>query len=341
MDNVFGVDAPAETFAPEGEEELFPEANELTPPLEPPAEEPDPGQPEGAPPQEIERESTEAPQPEAEQPTKYLGKFDSIEAWEAAHRNLESHSTRVSQENARLRETIAEREQMLAQAAQVLQARQGPEDPENPEASVQALINKAVAERLAPVQQQQAERVEQERLAQIQAFKSEHPDLPAYQSDVYQIVQENRFDPETREEVFPPTKANLELALQLAKNPQARGLLQALDLHPDPEYVASALEVAQDPNLTKVVMAHPHVMDSEAGMAWAREQAGLPQVVTQAKGAASQAQAQAAEAQRKAAYVEKGEAGAPLDAAPKQAQDPLEEALFDQINKGSKSVFGV
>lgn len=318
-------------------------------------ETPTEGQPEPteeeAPPAEVETPETpepEAPEPEEapEEPPLIGGKFKSQEDVLAAYQNAERLATQRAQEAAEARRradqithALRQAEPLLRQAAAMQQQPQDIEelDTTDPRVVQQLIDQRAAAiaqEQTAPlIEQQQRQRYEQG-MREIEAYRAEHPEAVAFEADVKSIVDEYRYD--EGEEVFPPTKDNLETALTLAQNPQAHSLLQSLNLHPEKEWVQHAVEITSNPDLQSVVLAHPHVIESEAGMSWARQQAGLPTVVQQAQENAQVAKTEAQTAQRKAAHVETGE-GSEGDLAPgRKPQDPLEEAFMEATANDAK-----
>lgn len=319
-----------------------------------------------------ETETEQAPEETPEQPQPYLGTWQSREAAEAGVKNLQARMTQAAQEAASHRRARQEMEQMLQQAAPLIQqamehqrgqptqvpSQLPPWDPDNPEV-VQQHVNAQIAQALAQAEQQVDQKVEQrlqehltplqqqqetERLnrgfQEIKEFREAHPDASEVESQIADIISEFRYDPETEEEIFAPTRDNLEIAYTLATQPQIKEVLDDLSWHPDPEYVELAKELVANPSLKKIVYAVPDVADRTEGIEWARQQAGLPQVVSQAQQRATQQSAANTEAERRAAYVEKGEETSQGLAPGRKPRDPLEEALFEQQNKAD-NIFGL
>lgn len=327
-------------------------------PTEPVTEAPEAeGQPEPVaeqePAQQLEEEAPETPEGEApepveapEEPQLIGGKFKSQEDLLASYQRAEALATQRAQEAAeskrradQITHALRQAEPLLRQAAAMQQQPQDLDelDTTDPQVIQQLIDQRAAAlvqEQTAPlIEAQQRQRYEQG-MREIETYRAEHPDAVAFEADVKSIVDEYRYD--EGEEVFPPTKDNLETALTLAQNPQAHSLLQSLNLHPEKEWVQHAVEVTSNPSLQSVVLAHPHVIESEAGMSWARQQAGLPTVVQQAKENAQVAKTHAQTAERKAAHVETGE-GSEGDLAPgRKPQDPLEEAFQEAMANDAK-----
>ncbi len=349
-----------------GGEDLFagdfpdPEAPEATETPEAPAPEAPAEQPEEAPEPEAPAPEETPEQPKAEAPLEEQpligGKFKSTDDLLVAYENAQRMATQRAQSEARTRAQMEQLRQQNAATAQVLKELEpvlrglqtgeieAPAgfDVENPQ-QVQALIDRQVErklqERLAPLQQQQEQALIETRMAEIQKFRSAHPDATPHEEAISFVVQEYRFDPDTNEEVFPPTADNLEVAYTLATRPDVKALVdEVLDV-PEPDVVNRAKDALDDPNLAEIVRGMPEVLLRPAGMAFARRVAGLPAVVTTAQSKATEAQKQAAEAQRKAAHVEVDQEVSSVGSAPGKPLDFLDEAVREDQARRRDSVF--
>lgn len=334
----FAEQPAAETETPQPE---APEAPEQEQPAEP-----TPAQPEAP---EPETEETPAEQPQTVEWGRFKGQTyeDILQQQEDSRKNAERMATQRAQEAAeerrqreQLMSALRQAEPLIRQAAAMQQPNLEELDTSDPQVVQQLIDQRAaqiaqqqVAQQLAPIQEQQERDRYEAGMREIQEYRQAHPDSGTYDSDVMQIVQDYRFD--GQEEIFPPTRDNLETALTLAQNPGARSLLDTLNLHPEKEWVQHAVEVASNPSLQTVVMAHPHVIETDAGMKWARQQAGLPEVVQQAQVNAVTNQALDKQQERKAAHVETG--GGEGDLAPgRKPKDPLDEAYQEAIAGDAK-----
>jgi hypothetical protein len=344
-----GDDLFADDFPDQG----APEATE-TPeqaPAEQPTEAPQPA-PEATP--ETPEATPEVEAPSEEQPL-IGGKFKTTDDLLLAYQNSERIATQRAQDAARTRQEVEQlrqrnqtTEQVLRELQPVLEGIQSGAieapgfDVENPQ-QVQALIDRQVEqklqERLAPIQQQQEQAVVEQRMAEIQAFRSKHPDAAPHEESISFVVSEYRYDPDTKEEVFPPTADNLELAYTLATRPDVKALVdEVLDV-PDPDVVKRAQEALDNPQLATFVQGMPELILRDQGMALARQLAGMPAVVTNAQDKATEAQKLAAQATRKAAHVEVDSEVSSTGSAPGAPQDFLAEAVAEIEAQQKKSVF--
>lgn len=357
--NLLGVISTDEEKHDDGGE-LFPEAE--APPQEPEAAEatepeavPEP-EPEPAPEEPEAGHPETAPEPEAPQPEDtplFMGKYKTQEAWEAAHRELDQYATRqgmIASEERRKREEL---EQTLNKAMPAIQAalqaeqsrryQAGEEeidlsDPVALQQFIEAQVQKGVTERTSQFTEQQQQEVARTRESQeVDAFRTAYATEQQFFPDVVRLMREYQHDGE--EEVLPVNKANLETMLTLAREPELKQFIDSAGLVPHPEYIAAAREAIADPNLKEVLAAVPDLMDSEAGMAYARKQAAALSAM-QTASQAPQINAQAAEQDRKAAFVERGEETQQPKAPGRKAADPLEEYV-NELEGGRVDLLGI
>ena len=324
----FGMEAEGESNPLEdilAEEEQTPEPEPETTPEEPPAApeaSPEPA-PEATPEPASDDSDTES-EPESEPTKLWAGRFDSPEKLEESYKEAQRWGTREAQRRAALEkelndfktrvEPLLPHLQKLSQPVpQPLTDEVGDLDP----AKVQAQIEQVRQEAYQAAQQQahallaqQQQAAAQERAVQaIKAFEAEHPGIngtPVVE-DMRRLFEEYRQDDP---EFLPTSKENLDVVHTLASDPRVKGMLDSLNLFPDPEYVEVAKELVERPELVPIVMAHPHVVETPRGMDWARSQiqAAAPPNTTQPT--------QRSEENKKRAFVEKGGTGAPVNAAP-------------------------
>lgn len=341
--------APAQEPAPETPTEPEVETPPETTPEEPqdPVATEEPAEPEATP-----DETQEAPA--AEEPQLIGGKFKTPEDVLLAYQQAERLATQRAQETASLRreqqqihEALRRSAPILQRAQELMRQQQDPQQELDPQEQdelqrIQSylgpLVEKQVQERVAPLM----ERVEAQRAQQgeqvIDSFLATHEQArpTEVQERIVSIINENRFD--GQEEIFPPTRENLETALKLATNEDAYQLLQALNMHPEADWVDHAIEASSNPSLKEVVLAVPSLIETEAGMNYARKQAGLSGVVATATANGAEALKAQQEADRKAAHVEKDE-GTPEGGAPgRKARDPLEEYV-NELDAQKQSIF--
>lgn len=328
-----------------------PEVEETPPetPAETPSEAPEspqePIEPQEAPPA-AEGEHTFAPDGE-----KWLGRFDTYDAAREGYKQSQAWGTRLSQEASELRSQLTARHKELTEVQGYLQqiapqlrqlAEEQGIDPQQPQQDVQELVRSEAQKLFA--QQQQEQTAEQIR-SSVAAFRSEHPEAAgsAVEGDMLRIIKE--YDTEAQDDGgWAVTKESLGVAYKLASDPRLQATLETLRLFPDPDYVEIAEELATNPGLKDVVMAHPHVVDSAQGMAWAREQVALPQHLqnTQQQQNAERQQANL-DAAKKRAHVEKGSSGAPAQAAPgiRPELEGVDPDIVDLIQMDEKDRAGI
>lgn len=355
--SAFGLDMPSETPEADPFEDapVIEDVAEAAPvedtggdgtdPLAPPAEEEaDPALDEGeeAPEAEeeateeaTEEEATEEEEPEEEKHPyegRYSNKYKTVEDFEEAHRNALDLGQRQA-ERARVAE------QQLAQATAYLEAaaayiadqeakskaapaaepdleRQAAEYGVDVETLklARAIAGQEAEAKIAPLQQQLSQQEQMAQLAQqqaalaateaetkaaINAFRAEHPDL----------------DTDTENEIV--------------------SVFNEFGLEPSiPDTYNIALEMAQDPKLRSVLRANPAYLDTDDGMALARQLAGV-KTVTKAK-----SKPRDLTDARKKATVESGSLGAP-PAGEEAERDEWDDVLDVARGGRTKSVFGV
>src|SRR5687767_9116713 len=264
FDTLFADEDPAPPASPAGEAAPTPgsaPAEEATP--APPADSPPPP-PTGVPLTEAEAGGTQVEEPEppkvetpAEPPKKFAGRYDTPEDLEKGYKELQADYTRKRQEDLLRQQQEDQRLQRLEQQLQqqnaiLAQVRFETADPETQDAlRQQAALNQqveaVVAQRLGPMQaQQQAQaQVQQENYeasVAISEFARKHPELvPNSEQDLLlrQVVDQVGVN-----------TANVE----------------ALD---------AAYEAVQNPALRQVLLANPHLIETDDGMTYARQQAQL------------------------------------------------------------------
>lgn len=302
-----------------------------------PAPEPEPT-PAPEAPAETEAETPEAEGAEAEAPeepavaeepqeTPYLwaGRFDDPKKLEESYKEAQRWATRESQARAeaerraaaieaQFQQTQEQLKQILPELQRRMAEEQGYEPGQDPFTQQQqqaAAIQEAArkeAQRL--MEQERAQRTQAEAQQAISQFRSEHPEVAPgtpLEADIYRLFREYQ----SEDANFLPTPENLNTVHSLATDPRVKGVLDSLNLFPDPEYVTRAKELAEDPALATVVIANPHLIDTEQGMAWARSQV---RPATQTPN--TEVSQQRAAEMKKNAHVEKGSSGVPAAAAP-------------------------
>lgn len=264
---------------------------------------------------------------------RYSTKYQTVEAFEEAHRNALDLSQRqaerarqaeaqLMQANEYLRLAGEYFEQQQKQQQQPVAPAAAAQDPEllalaeqygvDPEvmAATRALIAKEAEQQVAPLQQQMLEQQQAQALeraqaaakSQIIAFKQAH------EADLTEDVESGIVD------VF----NHFGLDATAAENYEI------------------ALEVAQNPSLGKVLRANPDWIYSADGLDYAREQASLrivapPTVSREAEVAAA----------RKRATVESGSGGGAGPIEDDRPKDTYDLALEIASDERKKSVFGV
>ena len=307
-------------------------------------------------------EQQPAPQPDGSQAApeegtrKWAKRFETPEAMEAAYEQLRKSFDRELQARRRLETRVAAAPQptpqLPPQQPRPLQAvpdqSQVAEELLTDPQRLQQYIDQQVAARLdqATSQMEQSQR-DSELMAVAQDFMAAHPDvLPNSEIDIAinDVFHEFQSDPDGNvvEEYFPPTRENLEVAHELATNPQLRQVVQELDIVPaNASMMQVAREVMADPALRQTLIANPTALDTDEGIQWARNMSRLPGLYSQA---AAGAQPPTAEQQRTAAFVETGGTGAPIQSAPgavPKPKDTFDEALDSWETQGTDNVFGL
>lgn len=319
----------------------------------------------------------EQQEPPPEQPERnYAGRYKSVEDLESGYKHIQRLATRSSEQaraqelkNQQLEAALQQAVGLLRQAgvmpdqqqptqpqAPQQQQRQLPQQPQDltPQA-VQQFIEQQVAQRTDQVQAQAVQQLQAQQVSQtIDAFRQKHPDVAAgteLDNYVAEVVKEFQRDVETNRldpSLFPVTLENLELAYELATQPQLYDLVMELDMEPDTTNIQLAKEALSDETLRTVLLGDPALIDSEHGVQLARRQAELlklPLGAQQVAQAATQQVTMTPEQQRVAAHVETGGTGAPVTGAPGQRPegDEFDEALTawkgtgDSIWTGAKA----
>lgn len=318
----------------------------------------------------------EAPEEEAEEEVaeeprkKYLGQFDDPDQLEAYALTLRQAESRRGNEIHQLRTEIEKRDELLQKTAQffqqnpqVLQALQQPQappmedfDPTDPvqvqqyvqaeaQRQAQAIAEQKLGEfqsqfEQRATQQQQAER-QQRWMREVDAFSSQHPDLAEgtpINTRVAELVK-NYMD---EVDDFDINQETLSATYELAKDPSLYAIHEELSLAPSRESLDIVREAAQNPKLYETYRAMPQLLDTPAGIEWARKHAqsvSLEQVTT-AQQRASQAQRQQAADALRAATVETGGNGAPVSGAPgDRPRDEIDEMVASDPRLRGGSIF--
>lgn len=320
----------------------------------------------------------EGQQPEAgaegePEPRKWAGRYDSPEALEHGYRHSQRMVSRVQQ---RLQEIEAQREQDRQQAeqlraaleqvaphlerarqleawvqgqAQGLPPEQLPQIPtvdQNFSADeINRLVQQQVAQATEQVRSQTRQEVAQQQLEQtVNGFFESHPDAQPgtpLDDEIGRVIAEFQTDPSgnRRQDLFPITSENLEVAYQLAKDPSLHSVMVDLDLVPSAETIEIAKEAAANPALAEVLIANPTAVDNDKGLEWARKMAALPGMYEQA---AQRSAGPTPQQMRRAAHVETGGTGAPVNQAPGSVpQDEMDEAIAAYTRGRGDNVFGL
>lgn len=340
----------AEPEPPPQPEVETPAAEVVEAPAEPPVE----AQPE-APEAEVETEAEPAPpvaeqEAPAEQPSdsapdggKWLDRFESYEAAKAAYKDAQGWATRESQRRVEaerkaqaLEQGLEQIKPLLPQFQQWLAEQQGIDPQDVSPQDVQALARQE-AEKI--VTERDKQRTAQEVTSAIQSFRGAHPEIVGtpLEGDVVRLFGEYReVDPE-----FIPNRDNMETIYKVAQDPRVKGVLDTLQLFPDPEFVERAEELVSNPALAKAIYANPHLIESDAGMEWARGLVTTPP--EQVTAPAQQASAQQREEDKKRVFVEPATSGAPAQAAPgERPNDPWAEVeRIAEEDKRARSGIGI
>lgn len=320
---------------------------------EPPAEEgaaptPTAEQPEAQAPAEAETEAEK-------QERLYAGRYKTVDELEQGYKGIQGLQGRQVKE---LQRKELENQQLRAALEQVvpyLEERQGLQQPaqaldptqltaEQLQAVIQQQVDQRVGQATQQVTQQSQQQAAQQQMRQaVESFMATHPDVaPGTPLDmaVGEVLAELQTDRQgqRRADLFPVTAPNLEVAYELAKEPALRNMVGELDLVPNNETIEIAKEVVSNPALAEVLLANPVLIDSDHGLAYARKQAQLPGMYSQAAERVAQP---TPEQQRRAAYVETGGTGAPVTQAPGATpQDEMDEAIVS-FGKGRDNIFGI
>lgn len=299
-----------------------------------------------------------AAQDEAEQWYEFAGRrFTSQEEAERSYAEMQGLQSRTVEQQRAMEQAYQRREQEVAQFLQQIapvleqaqQARQAPApqvpgpgdqnfDPENPE-QVTAWVNSQVEQRvqaatqqmsqafdqrlnqsLQPMQQQQAAWMQaqaQQRVAQdmdaysadIDGFRTDHPEVTVgspSEAAVAGVLQP------LKSIAVMPSRPMLQMALDATRAPALYGEIEA-------ERIRVESIAAGNPSLP--VAAIQSLFDSDQGIATLYRRAGLAPQGTQAGGRSPQ------ETQARRPHVETGGNGAPVDTAPGQVPDELDEAF--------------
>lgn len=349
--------APAPAPEPQQAPAQQPQGPSATPksPLEelltPPVQQPDPEQ------GQVQPEPGQQPQ-EGDAP--YLGKYRTREEFEAAHNHLRQLQTRTAEERNAAQLIAQQRE---AQLVEVLRALQTGEMPPELVARLQQLQQGGVQDPQAQVRQavqqeldaQRQEQLRVERSTEIEAFRAAHPDVAprsALDQQMGQILAELQTDEELQaqfpddprrwlnDELFPVTRENLDVVYVLAKRPDLNEMVNALDMVPTVENLQIANAAISNPRLKRVLVAEPHLLDTEEGVQEAFERAQFAPAV---QNAYLQARAPQGNQVPLAAHVEAGGSGAPVNGAPGSTSpqgDEFDEAIASYNGqKGNDSVF--
>jgi small-conductance mechanosensitive channel len=301
--------ADEEPEASQGSTEPEPEAER------PEAQEPPPGEAAEAEVGEEEGEEQTEEDGEEEDSDLILGRFRNVDALVQAYREIQGAFTRVTQENAQIRELLPQYEAALRQLQQQMLSIQVQQDPELAERlqqlqELQPLLETQVAPLRQQLQQTQQQLEVQRRIAEAEAivarFQARHPDVqPGSERDV-QMAQ---------------------LVRQLG-----------LDFTNE-EHLERVYEITQDPHLQRVVLAQPVWAQTEEGMdiarGFAREVARLSPAGQAEQGGKVVKRARAKAAQ---SHVET-EGGLPVPSAP-GSKDEFDEALSAYMG-AKKSAFGI
>lgn len=275
------------------------------------------GDPRGAP-GTVEAEAQEqTPAQVAAEAKKFADRYDSVEELEKGYKQLQGEYTRARQAEMAGGQRLARAEQLLRTIAQEVQAQrqqqqlaQAQEDPDYAaQLNQQAYIDQQVQARLAPLQQRQQAQAEQQQLvASIIAFRNAHQDI------------------------VPNSPEDVEL----------NNVVEELELDKtNPEALEVGYEAFKNPELRRVLVANPHLVETEQGMEYARYQA---KSLAQGSGAPVTGTAPTTSQrapQRKAPPMESGGSGTPPRAPEEKKGDEFDESLRLYLDGKSNSVFGL
>lgn len=279
----------------------------------------------------------------------YAGRYQSIEDLEAGYRHIQGLQKRTAEKERATSQKAQQYEAWLRQAIPIVKQAQQQRQQLPPDdfgdgadfsdpAQLQQFVNQQVEQRLASERKNIRQEVvrgqtQQQTNQAIQSFAQAH-------NDIVGTEREEEVANVIRELQAPVTVENLETALELVNNPRLRQMVDDLYADPtDPNMLQAAKEAVQNPALAEIYLAQPDLTTTPHGQSWARKQASLPQMVTQA-----QAQAQGSvpnqEQMRRAAHVETGGTGVPVQGAPGQrpVADEMDEAIKEW--RDGSSLFG-
>lgn len=289
----------------------------------------------------------EAPTDGEAQPTQgetlYMGRYRTPEEVVAAYKNVQRLEARTRQEKEAAEARAAQYEAALRQVATRLQAQEEVDEYGQPQQPDPQQLQQWMQQQAVQAQRQAQEQVLASQVtSEIDSFRSTYTDVtPGSDLDqmMAHIITDYQTDNEGRQDHqnFPVTRQNLEVAYVLARNAPLYDMMQELDLIPTEENLRVAQEATANPAFAQVLKAMPDLVETDEGLAYARQQAQMPAVV-----ATAQQQARPnPQAQRKAAFVETGGTGAPAQGAPgKRPMDEVDQAIA-AYRSDSQSVFGV
>lgn len=283
-------------------------------------------------------DEAEAPEPEPGTPYqgRYSTKYQTIEQMEEAHRNALDMSRREQEKAKQIEEQNRQLVEYLRLAGEYIEQQQkaAKEPPKKTPTELQAEADKygvdpetlqvarqiaaeEANQRVEPIQEQlqrQQEEYQQQQYAQQAAQRAQQEILNfrSLHDDLNEEVEQEMVDVFNEFSLDPLVTDNYEIALEAARNPSLREVLQA----------------------------NPTYIDTDAGMNFARRLAGSHTVTAPASRENELAAA------RKRATVEGGNAGAPAaptEPATDPAKDPnsWEAVLAVASNDRKKSAFGV
>ena len=287
-------------------------------------------------------------QPEGEQTPQqlYAGRYQKVEDLESGYKNIQRLHSRTAEQ---LRAQELRNQQMEAALQRVMpylqqlqqNGQQPPEfDPSDPQ-QIQRVIDQRVAQ---ATQNLTAQQQAQQAASVIDSFRAEHPDVaPGTELDVRmaQVITEFQRDPDgnRRPDLFPLQPENLNVAYELARDENLLNMTMELDLQPSAENIQIAKEALAHPAFAEVLLAQPHLLDTDHGLNYARKQANLPTMVANAQATAQAAQPNAAQ-MRQRAFVETGGAATPVGGSTKTG-DEFDEAVKEYNGSKQNSVFGL
>lgn len=273
----------------------------------------------------------------------YADRYQSIEQLEDGYKNIQRLQNRTAEQLRSEQLRAQQLEAALQQAAPYLRQlqQQQPQDLDDPQ-QLQQLIDSRISQGTQQaLMQMQAQQLAQQTAEAIDSFRVEHPDAaPGTELDtaMANIILEFQTDAQGRRsnDAFPVTKENLDLAHELAAQPQLLNMMLELDLKPNRENLEVAKEAVAHPPFAEVLMANGHLLDTDEGINYARKQANLPVLV----GAAQAAAQPNTQQMRQKAYVETGPS-APVGGGSQKGKDEFDEVLELDKSARGRSVFGI